>query len=129
MRRPDPRFAAIVAACALATWLPPAAAQVYKCTDATGRTSYGDAPCAQGQKPLAIPNDPAPLGAASPAKGASAPAGGTPLEVCAQMLDELNRLAAIRERTGTAPTSRAKSLTRQYEARCVGISRAGPPAR
>jgi hypothetical protein len=129
MRRPIPSFAVIVVACVLVTWLPLAGAQVYKCTDATGRTSYGDAPCAQGQKPLAIPNDPAPLGASAPAKGAGAPAGGTPPHVCAQMLDELNRLAAIRERTGSAPTSRAKSLTRQYEARCVGISRAGPPAR
>jgi hypothetical protein len=111
----------------IAAWSGAAGAQVYKCNDGTGKTTYSDSPCAQNQKPLAIPNNPAPLGSAAPATAASAATGGTPPEVCAQMLDELNRLAAIRERTGTAPNQRAKSLTRQYEARCVGVSRAGPP--
>jgi hypothetical protein len=86
-------------------------AQVYKCTDADGKTTYSDTQCARGGKALAIPNDPAP-----------AATSGT---VCAQMKDELARLAAG-ERAGTAPSPRRVSLSKQYAARCVGISRTPP---
>jgi hypothetical protein len=92
---------------------------VYKCTDAAGKTSYADSPCKQGQKPLAIPNNPSAL--------TSPPASGTGSTACAELLDELNRLAAVRERTNAPPGNRAKALTKQYEARCVGVSRARPP--
>jgi len=50
--------------------------------------------------------------------------------MCAQLLDELNRLAAEADRGAKAgraespsTTKRRKALTRQYEVRCVGISR------
>lgn len=112
--RADPRrlVAAVSVAVALGAAASTAQGQVYKCTDAAGRTSYSDTPCAPGGKPLRIPNDPAPI-----------PAGSS---VCAQMQDELNRLAAS-ERNRASPSKRRVALHRQYAERCVGISRA-PPA-
>ena len=117
-RRPGCRAVAralAMAACAFAAGVPLAGAQVYKCTDAAGRTSYSDSPCERGGKPLAIPNE-----RASPAPDST---------VCAQLLDELNRLAAERERSKAPSSSRARALTRQYESRCVGISRTPAPAK
>jgi hypothetical protein len=99
---------AIVAAASLAH------AQVYKCADGDGKTTYSDTPCARGSKPLAIPNDPAPAA--------------TTGTVCAQMKDELDRLASS-ERSGSAPSSRRVSLHKQYAARCVGIARSPPEKR
>jgi hypothetical protein len=98
-------------ALALATAAPLARAQVYKCQDASGRTTYTDAPCARGARPLAIPD-----GAPALARGSS---------VCAQLDDELNRLAAA-EAGRKSPSSRRVTLQRQYEARCIGISRSPP---
>jgi hypothetical protein len=103
----------IAAASVLAAGAAPVAAQVYKCTDVAGKTTYADSPCARNDKPLAIANP-----SAVPGTGNTA---------CSELLDELNRLAAISERNRMPPTQRAKALTKQYEARCVGISRAGPP--
>jgi len=107
-------------AAALALWAGASIAhaqQVYKCTDANGKTTYGDAACDAGAKPLKLPTD--------PTKGT-----GTNPRVCEQMLDELRRLAAEADRTakrggtdGAASVKRRQSLTRQYEERCVGISR------
>jgi hypothetical protein len=85
--------------------------QVYKCTDGTGTTTYSDLPCTRDSKPLEIP------GAATSA--ATDPA------MCAQLRDELNRLATG-ENTGTRPSKRGTSLQKQYESRCVGISRTAP---
>jgi hypothetical protein len=85
--------------------------QVYKCTDGAGHTTYSDAPCARDSKPLAVPN----AGAAS----ATDPA------MCAQLQDELDRLAAG-EKSGAGPSKRRTALQKQYETRCVGISRTAP---
>lgn len=110
------RLAVAFALCAGASI---AHAQVYKCTDAAGKTIYADTPCASGSKPLKL-TDPSKAGTTSP-------------QVCAQLLDELNRLAAEVDRNaqrgGTeSPSSlkRRQALTRQYEARCVGLARSGP---
>lgn len=107
-------FAVALTLCAIA---PRAPAAVYKCTDSAGKTTYSDAPCDSGSKPLALPD---------PTKGK-----GTDPHVCAQLKDELNRLAAEADRNAkrgkpesTASANRRKSLTRQYEDRCVSISRA-----
>jgi len=93
--------------------------QVYKCTEATGTTTYSDAPCGAGSKPLKLPEDP---------KGSA-----TNPNVCAQLLDETQRLAAEAERNakrGRAESSRSlkhrQALTKQYETRCVGIARSEP---
>jgi len=93
--------------------------QVYKCTDGTGTTTYSDAPCASGSKPLRLPND---------AKGNA-----TNSNVCAQLLDETRRLAAEADRDAkrgrtesTQSAKRRQALTTQYEARCVGITRSEP---
>jgi hypothetical protein len=106
-------FAAALALCALA---PVARAAVYKCTDSAGKTTYSDVPCDAGSKPLAL---------SDPAKGK-----GTDPHVCAQLQDELNRLAAEADRNAkkgrtesSGSAARRKSLTRQYEDRCVSISR------
>jgi hypothetical protein len=95
--------------------------QVYKCQDGSGKTTYADAPCASGGKPLKLPND-------ANAKGIA-----TGPTVCAQLLDETRRLAAEanrhakRGRTESATIAkRRQALTRQYERRCVGIARSGP---
>jgi hypothetical protein len=93
-----------------------AQAAVYKCTDAAGKTTYSDLPCDSSGKPLKLGGD---------SKGSA-----TDPHMCAQLLDELNRLAAEADRGAKAgraqsasSTNRRKSLTKQYETRCVGISR------
>jgi hypothetical protein len=93
--------------------------QVYKCTNGNGKTTYSDSPCDSGSKPLKLPDD---------AKGKA-----TDPNMCAQLLDETRRLAAEAERevkrgrTERADSAkRRQSLTRQYEARCIGITRSGP---
>ena len=93
--------------------------QVYKCTDGAGKTTYSDARCESGSKPLTLPSD---------ARGSA-----TNPNMCAQLLDETRRLAAEaardtkRGRTeSTSSAKRRQTLTRQYEARCVGIIRSEP---
>ena len=93
--------------------------QVYKCTDGAGKTTYSDAPCAPGSKPLKLPDD---------AKGNP-----TDPNMCAQLLDETRRLAAEADRNKQrgrteSPSSakRRQTLTRQYESRCAGIARSAP---
>jgi hypothetical protein len=95
--------------------------QVYKCTGGTGKTTYSDAPCDSGE-PLKLPNDP---------KGNA-----TDPHVCAQLLDETRRLAAEADRDArrgraerTHSAKRRQALSRQYEARCVGIARAEPKSK
>jgi hypothetical protein len=101
---------------AICTTVSIAHGQVYKCTDGTGRATYSDAPCDSGSKPLKFPNDP---------KGNA-----TDPNMCAQLLDETRRLAgeAARDakRGRTESTKRRQALTRQYEARCAGITRSEP---
>jgi len=104
-------------AIAVAAALPSAGAQVYKCTGADGKTTYSDAPCDAAAKSLKLPPD--------PTKGST-----TNPNVCAQLRDEMLRLATEAERDAQkgakesrAGAARRQSLTRQYEARCVGVSR------
>ena len=91
-------------------------AAVYKCKDSAGKTTYSDIPCDSGSKPLKLPD---------PTKG-----NGTDPHMCEQLLDETNRLATEADRNAkagrtqsSASANRRKALTKQYEARCVGISR------
>ena len=101
---------------AIGTMVSMAHGQVYKCTDGAGRTTYSDVPCDSGSRPVKLSDD---------AKGSS-----TNPHVCAQLLDETRRLAAEADRDAKRgrPESahslkRRQALTRQYEARCVGIAR------
>src|SRR6185295_7586619 len=61
-------------------------AQVYKCTDASGKTTYGDTACDAAAIPHKLPSE--------PTKGT-----GTNPRVCEQLLDEARRLAQEAERT------------------------------
>jgi hypothetical protein len=107
---------------AICTTASTAHGQVYKCTDSAGKTTYADAPCDSSGKPLRLPSD---------TKGSA-----TDPHVCAQLLDETRRLAAEadrnarRGRTESAQSAkRRQTLSRQYESRCVGISRSEPKSR
>jgi len=98
------------------------AAQVYKCSDASGRVVYADAPCDASNRPLKLPGE--------PTKSASSPV------ACAQLQDERQRLAAEAERNAARgrkesadSIKRRQSLTKAYEARCAGISLSAPPAK
>jgi hypothetical protein len=111
---------AVTSAIVLALFMivPIAHGQVYKCTDADGKTTYADAPCDSRSKPLRLLND----SRANP----------TDPNMCAQLLDETQRLAEEADRDarrGRPPNAdrakRRQALTRQYEVRCAGISRAG----
>lgn len=92
-----------------------AQAQVYRCTDANGRTTYGDAPCAQGGRTLKVPD--------------SATHSFSDATVCAQLQDEMRRLDADarRAKQGTAKkaddSKRRQKLAAQYERRCAAIHR------
>jgi hypothetical protein len=108
---------AAVAAAALAV-ASGAHGQVYKCTDAAGKTTYSDAPCDAASKPLKLPGD--------PGKSTTNPS------MCAQLLDETRRLAAEagRQAAGGHPESaesakRRETMNRRYQERCVGITRSG----
>ena len=96
--------------------------QIYKCTDGAGKTTYAGTPCDSSGKPLKLPSD-AKESATSP-------------HVCAQLLDETRRLAAEADRNArrgltesTQTAKRRQALSRQYEARCVGIRRAAPKSK
>lgn len=93
----------------LAVFAEPCNAQVYKCQDAAGKTVYADAPCAQGGKPMALPN--------AAKEGTSNPT------ACNQLLDETRRLAADAKRGNSASAARRKTLMAEYQHRCAGISK------
>ena len=106
----------IGAAVAFCVTVPVTQAAVYKCTDSAGKTTYSDAPCDSGSKPLSL---------SDPTQGK-----GTDPHVCAQLQDELDRLAAEADRNAkrgkpesTSSANRRKSLSRQYADRCVSVSR------
>jgi hypothetical protein len=110
------RSLALVTTCALA---PLASAQVYKCEDGSGRTTYSDAPCAKSGKTMKVPD--------------SGSGGLTEGSVCAQLLDERRRLAAEAERQkargrteSAASIKQREALRQQYEKRCIGIRRSSP---
>jgi Domain of unknown function (DUF4124) len=106
------RLAAVTTLAFASGAAPVAFAQVYKCTDEAGKTTYTDVPCARGSRPLAVPDS---------AKGP--PAGPV---VCGQLQDEISRLQSAAERSGTSLSTRGKALQREYAARCVGIARSQP---
>ena len=117
-RCPIPRAVGLAAALAICATASIAHGQVYKCTDGAGKTTYSDAPCAPASKPLKLPGDPR--------------ASATDPNVCAQLLDETQRLAAEADRDArrgrkesTTSAKRRQALTGQYEARCVGIAPSG----
>jgi len=120
MPRPLARYITKMAvAFAIGTMVSTAHGQVYKCTDGTGKTTYSDVPCGSGSKPLKLPDT---------TNGRN-----TNPNVCAQLLDETQRLAAETERNanrGRAESPRSLShrqaLTKQYETRCVGVTRSEP---
>ena len=111
------RFAANLAlASAICLSVSVAHAEVYKCKDSAGKASYSDVPCGAGSKPLKL---------VDPTKGDP-----TDPHMCEQLLDETNRLAAEAARNAkrgrtesSSSANRRKALNKQYEARCVGISR------
>ena len=87
-------------------------AQVYKCTDANGTTSYADAPCGTAGSKLALPED--------------GKRGAGNRTVCAQLLDERARLASEAKRQ----PKKSATLERQqrrvadaYAHRCAAIGR------
>src|SRR5438445_13479497 len=91
-------------------------ANVYKSEDSACKTTYTDLPCDSGSRPLKLSDD----GKAKP----------TDPHVCEQLLDETNRLATEANRNAkmsrsqsSANANRRRALTRQYQARCAGISR------
>jgi len=93
-----------------------AQAQVYKCQDGAGKTTYSDSPCTERGTTLNVPNE---------AKGNASDG-----SVCAQLLDERRRLAAEAARnakSGRAESAssakRRQSLAQQYARRCIGITR------
>jgi hypothetical protein len=98
---------------ALVSLAPLAGAQVYKCQDAAGRTTYADAPCGNSGKRVAVPE--------------SAPRGLADATVCTQLLDEMRRLAAEDARRAAAKNAsndrRRQALVAQYERRCAAIRR------
>ena len=113
---------ALALAAASVAFAPDAHAQVYKCTDAAGKVSYADTPCDNRSRPLKLADD--------------AKATPTDPNLCAQLLDETNRLAAEAQRNaqrGRAESAgsakRRKALDQQYAARCVGIARSSPAPR
>jgi len=123
MPRHPLRLAAVLAfALAIGPVLSPAHAEVYKCTDAKGRTTYSDTACDAAAKPLKLPEDPK--------------ANATNPNACVQLHDEMGRLAAEAERNAqrgqvesASSLKRRQGLTRQYESRCMGISRTAPTAK
>ena len=93
-------------------------AQVYRCTDANGRTTYSDSGCASADRSHKLSSDTA--------------SGRSGTTVCAQLQDERQRLAAESDRDArrgrTESSSHARkrqALAKQYAERCVGISRSG----
>jgi len=105
-----------------ATVAAPAYAQVYKCTDAAGRTVYAGSPCGPASAPMRLPDE--------PTKSSASPT------ACAQLDDELQRLDAQAQRNAdrgrkesAASVKRRQSLGKQYAERCVGIARSQPPSK
>ena len=116
LRRRATKVAIALVICATASI---AHGQVYKCADGSGTTTYSDVPCGFGSTPLKLPDDTS--------------RSNTNPNVCAQLLDETQRLATEAERNakrGRTESSRSvnrrQALTKQYETRCVGIARSEP---
>jgi hypothetical protein len=109
-----------VFALALLAIAPTTGAQVYKCKDAHGGTTYADAPCAVQGKSLKLPQSP---------NGSFANA-----TVCAQLQDEMRRLDGEADRDArrgrpksAAGAKRKQALLAQYHRSCAAISRSAAP--
>ena len=94
-----------------------ASGQVYKCTDAQGKTTYSDTACDNSAKPLKLAED--------PKQSSTSP------HMCAQLLDETRRLGAESDRDAKKgkPESaehkeQRQKMAKRYSERCVGIARA-----
>ena len=118
-RHPLRRATKMVVAFAICATVSIANGQVYKCTDSAGKTTYSDTACDSSAKPLKLPEDPK--------------ANTTNPHMCAQLLDETQRLAAEADRDAkrgrtesTDSAMRRRAVTARYEARCVGITRSDP---
>ncbi len=90
--------------------------QVYKCTDASGKTTYSDVACDAAAKPLKLPEDPK-TNVTNP-------------HMCAQMLDETRRLDAEADRDAkrgrnesAEHAAQRQKMAKRYSERCVGIAR------
>ena len=110
---------AAVALCATASL---AWGQVYRCTDATGKTTYSDSACDNAAKPLKLAED--------PKQNTTSP------HMCAQLLDETRRLDAEADRDakrGRQESAEHKDqrqkMAKRYSERCVGIARSGAQPR
>ena len=111
-----------IAAVALLATASVAWGQVYKCTDATGKTTYSDNACDNAAKPLKLAED--------PKQNTTSP------HMCAQMLDETRRLDAEADRDtkkgkpeSADHKAQRQKMTKRYSERCVGIARAGAQPR
>ena len=106
------RIRSVAAGLALFAAASAAHAQVYKCTDANGRTSYADAPCGTAGSKLALPED--------------GRRGAGNRTVCAQLLDERARLASEAKRqpkkSGTLERQQRR-VADAYAHRCAAIGR------
>jgi hypothetical protein len=107
-----------IAAPALFALASAACGQVYKCTDASGKTTYSDAACDAAAKPLKLPDDPK--------------TNNTNPSMCAQLLDETRRLDAEADKQtkrGRAETAahakQRQTMSKRYAERCMGIARTG----
>ena len=96
--------------------------QVYKCTDAQGKTTYSDSACDNAAKPLKLAEDPK--------------QNNTSPHMCAQLLDETRRLDADADRDakkGKPESAQHKEqrqkMAKRYSERCVGIARTGAQPR
>jgi hypothetical protein len=113
---PCRRALTTIAATAILAIAPVASGQVYKCTDAAGKTTYSDTACDAAAKPLKLPEDPK--------------QNNTSPHMCAQLLDETRRLDAEAERDAKRgrPESadhkeRRQKMAKRYSERCAGITR------
>ena len=95
-----------------------ASGQVYKCTDASGKTTYSGSACDNAAKPLKLPEDPK--------------QNNTSPHMCAQLLDETRRLDAEADRDAkrgrpesAAHKEQRQKMTKRYSERCAGIARSG----
>lgn len=118
MRRPPRHSLHLIVALAAVSTASIAWAQVYKCTDASGKTTYSDTACDNAARPLKLPEDPK--------------QSNTSPHMCAQLLDETRRLDAEADRdtkkgkpeSAEHKAQRAK-MSKRYAERCVGIARSG----
>jgi len=97
---------------------PLACGQVYKCTDAAGKTTYSGAPCDAAAKPFKLPED------TKPAPGNQ--------HMCAQLLDETRRLDAEKERDARRGRDETEEhaqerqkMAKRYSERCMSVTRSG----